>query len=70
MSMRGIAIQSTDGFIRISGLDYNERVSFYGVDAKALGSATAINGTASFTGQSGTVVIVKFGNESIKIAVE
>ena len=70
VSMRGIAIQSAGGFINISGLDNNETVSFYGIDGKALGSATAINGTTSFAAQSGSVVVAKIGKESIKIAVE
>ena len=67
---RGIAIQSAGGFINISGLDNNEKVSFYGIDGKALGSATAINGTTSFAAQSGSIVVAKIGKESIKIAVE
>ena len=67
---RGIAIQSAGGFINISGLDNNETVSFYGIDGKSLGSATAINGTTSFAAQSGSVVVAKIGKESIKIAVE
>ena len=70
VAMRGIAIQSAGGFITISGLDNNEMVRFYALDGKALGTATAINGTTSFTTQSGTVVVAKIGNESIKIAVE
>ena len=67
---RGIAIQSAGGFINISGLDNNEKVSFYGIDGKSLGSATAINGTTSFAAQSGSIVIAKIGKESIKIAVK
>ena len=67
---RGIAIQSAGGFINISGLDNNEKVSFYGIDGKALGSATAINGTTSFAAQSGSIVVAKIGKENIKIAVE
>ena len=67
---RGIAIQSAGGFITISGLNNNETVSFYGIDGKSLGSATAINGTTSFAAQSGSVVVAKIGKESIKIAVE
>ena len=67
---RGIAIQSAGGFINISGLDNNEKVSFYGIDGKALGSATAINGTTSFAAQSGSVVVSKIGKENIKIAVK
>ena len=70
VSMRGIAIQSAGGFINISGLDNNEEVSFYGIDGKSLGSATAINGTTSFAAQSGSVVVAKIGKESIKITVE
>ena len=70
VSRRGIAIQSADGFINISGLDNNETVSFYGIDGKALGTATAINGTTSFAAQSGSIVVAKIGKESIKIAVK
>ena len=67
---RGIAIQSAGGFINISGLDNNEKVSFYGIDGKALGSATAINGTTSFAAQSGSIVVAKIGKESIKVSVK
>ena len=70
VSMRGIAIQSAGGFVTISGLDNNETVSFYGIDGKSLGSATAINGTTSFAAQSGSIVVAKIGKESIKIAVK
>ena len=70
VSMRGIAIQSDGGFITISGLDNNETVSFYATDGKNLGFSTAINGTTFFTAQTGSVVIAKFGNESIKILVK
>ena len=70
VSMRGIAIQSAGGFITISGLDNNETVSFYGIDGKALGTTTAINGTTSFVAQSGSVVVAKIGKENIKIAVK
>ncbi|MDD7028664.1 MAG: leucine-rich repeat domain-containing protein [Prevotellaceae bacterium] len=70
VSMRGIAIQSAGGFINISGLNNNEKVSFYGIDGKSLGSATAINGTTSFAAQSGSIVVAKVGKENIKIAVK
>ena len=70
VTMRGIAIQSAGGFINISGLDNNEKVSFYGIDGKALGSAKSIDGNVSFSAKQGTVVIAKIGNESVKIAVE
>ena len=70
VSMRGIAIQSAGGLINISGLDNNEKVSFYGIDGKMLGSATAINGTTSFAAQSGSIVVAKIGKENVKIAVK
>ena len=70
VSMRGIAIQSAGGFINISGLDNNEKVRFYGIDGKSLGSATAINGTTSFAAQSGSIVVAKIGKKRKKIAVK
>ena len=67
---RGIVIQSAGGFITLSGLETNERVDFFTVDGVALGSATATNGTATFSATNGTIVIAKIGKESVKIAVE
>ena len=70
ISMRGIAIQSAGGFINISGLDNNEKVSFYALDGKTLGTAKSIDGSVSFSAKQGTVVVTKIGKESIKIVVE
>lgn len=67
---RGVVIQSAGGFITLSGLDTNERVDFYAIDGAALGSATATDGTATFSAKSGTIVVAKIGKESVKIAVE
>ena len=67
---RGIVIQSAGGFITLSGLDTNERVDFFTVDGVALGSATATDGTATFSATNGTIVIAKIGKESVKIALE
>ena len=67
---RGVVIQSAGGFITLSGLDTNERVEFFTVDGVALGSATATDGTATFSATSGTIVVAKIGKESVKIAVE
>ena len=67
---RGIVIQSAGGFITLSGLETNERVDFFAVDGAALGSATATDGTATFSATNGTIVIAKIGKESVKIAVE
>ena len=67
---RGVVIQSAGGFITLSGLDTNERVDFFTVDGIALGSATATDGTATFSATNGTIVVAKIGKESVKIAVE
>ena len=67
---RGVVIQSAAGFITISSLDSTEQVDFYASDGKALGSAKAIGGTATFAAQSGSVVVAKIGKESVKIAVK
>ena len=67
---RGVVIQSADGFITLSGLDTNERVDFFNINGAALGSATATDGTATFSATSDTIVVAKIGKESVKIAVE
>ena len=67
---RGVVIQSAGGFITLSGLNTNERVAFFAIDGAALGSATATDGTATFSAKSGTIVVAKIGKESVKIAVE
>ena len=67
---RGVVIQSAGGFITLSGLDTNERVDFFTVDGVALGSATATDGTTTFSAKSGTIVVAKIGKESVKIALE
>ena len=70
VSKRGIAIQTAAGFITISGLDDNEKVDFYTLNGTALGVARATNGVATFSAQSGSVLIVRIGNESLRIIVE
>ena len=70
VSMRGIAIQSAGGIVTISGLNNDETVSFYAIDGKTLGFSSAINGTTFFAAQSGSVVVAKIGNETIKILVK
>ena len=70
VSKRGIAIQTAAGFITISGLDDNEKVDFYTLNGTALGTARATNGVATFSAQSGSVLIVRIGNESLRIIVE
>ena len=68
--MRGIVATSANGFVTLSGLDANEQVIFYATDGKELGTVKAIDGTAQFAAQSGTIVVAKIGKESVKIAVK
>ena len=67
---RGVMASSANGFVTLSGLNTGEQVSFYTADGRELGTVKAIDGTADFAAQSGTVVIAKVGKESIKIAVK
>ena len=67
---RGVMASSANGFVTLSGLNTDEQVSFYATDGRELGTVKAIDGTAHFAAQSGTVVIAKIGKESLKIAVK
>ena len=70
VSMRGVAIQSSAGFLTITGLNNNERVEFYEVNGIALGAVNAIDGAVTFFAKSGSIVIAKIGKESVKIMVD
>ena len=60
---RGIIATSNDGIVTLSGLNNSEIVRFYTVDGKQIGTAKAINGTAS-QAVSESIVIAKIGNQS------
>jgi hypothetical protein len=65
---RGIIVQNNNDFITISGLNDNESVSLYNVSGVELGNTKATSGTATFNvNKADEVVIVKIGNESIKV---
>ena len=70
IAMRGIAVQTSDGLINISGLNDNERVSFFTIDGRYIGNATAFSGAVIFTAQPNSIVVAKIGKESIKIIVK
>lgn len=67
---RGVVVTAQGGIITISGLDERESVSLYTIDSKPIGTATAVNGTASLATSATGVVIAKIGGESIKIQVK
>ena len=70
LKSQDVVIKSAGGFITLSGLRTNDRVCFYSIDGKALGSTIATDGTATFSAASGTIVVAKIGMESVKIAVK
>lgn len=67
---RGVSLHLSNGTITLSGLNTNEIVIFYSTDGKELGAVKAIDGTAQFAAQSGSVVVAKIGVECVKIAVK
>ena len=66
---RGVVASAHDGIVSISGLDNGEVVKFYAVDGKLIDSSSAVDGTASCA-VSETMVIAKFGDNAIKVAVK
>ena len=66
---RGVVASAHDGIITLSGLDNGEVVKFYATDGKLVGSSSAVDGTASCA-VSDTMVIAKFGDNAIKVAVK
>ena len=66
---RGVVASAHDGIISLSGLDDGEVVKFFTADGKLIGSSSAVEGTASCA-VSETMVIAKFGDNAIKVAVK
>ena len=66
---RGVVASVHDGIVSISGLDNGEVVKFYAADGKLIGSSSAVDGTASCA-VSETMIIAKFGDNVIKVAVK
>ena len=65
---RGIVVSSDNGIISISGLDNNEKVSFYSTEGMVLGSQKAIDGRVNYAvGTAQKIIIVKIGDNSIKV---
>ena len=66
-----VLIQGNGGVLNISGVARDTEIVVYTVSGTEVARATATDGTATIsTGlQSGTIVIVKFGNKSVKIKI-
>ena len=67
--MRGVVVAADGGIVTVSGLNDGEKVEFYSVDGKLIGSQKANSGTVSIA-TSGSVVICKMGGASIKMLVK
>ena len=61
--------RTINSFIAVIVLLLIEVVKFYAADGKLIGSSSAVDGTASCA-VSETMVIAKFGDNAIKVAVK
>lgn len=64
-----LLVTSQNGRINVSGLTDGESVTFYTVDGKTVGTATANHGKATLH-TTERIVIAKVGDNSLKIAVK
>ena len=66
-----VLIQGNGGILTVSGVAKGTDVVVYTISGTEVARATATDGTATIsTGlQSGTIVVVKFGNKSIKVRI-
>ena len=64
-----VLVQVNGGILTVSGVVQNTEVVVYTIDGMEVDRAVASDGTATiYTGlQSGTIVVVKFGNKSVKV---
>ena len=69
---RPVIITSDKGFLRISGLSDNERVSVYSIDGKLVSSTLAHSNivTTDATMLKDGIAIIKIGDESFKVFVK
>ena len=66
-----VLIQGNGAVLSVSGLAKDTEVVVYTISGTEVARATATDGTATIsTGlQSGTIVVVKFGNKSVKVRI-
>lgn len=64
--MRGVVVSAEGGIVTLSGLQENERVTFYNVSGMKLGETRALNGQASISAPD-EVIIARIGTQSIKV---
>ena len=66
-----VLVQGNGGVLRVSGVAKDTEVVVYTISGTEVARAVATGGTATVsTGlQSGTIVVVKFGNKSVKVKI-
>ena len=66
-----VLVQGNGGVLSVSGVAKGTEIVIYTVSGTEVARATATEGTTTInTGlQSGTIVIVKFGNKSVKVRI-
>ena len=66
-----VLVQGNGGVLSVSGVAKDTEVTVYTISGTEVARATAADGTATIsTGlQSGTIVVVKFGNKSVKVRI-
>ena len=66
-----VLVQGNGGVLSVSGVAKGTDVVVYTISGTEVARSTATNGTATIsTGlQSGTIVVVKFGNKSVKVRI-
>ena len=64
--MRGVVVSTEGGIVTLSGLQENERVTFYNVSGMKIGETRALNGQASISAPD-EVIIAHIGTQSIKV---
>ena len=66
-----VLVQGNGGILTVSGVAKDTEVTVYTISGTEVARATAADGTATIsTGlQSGTIVVVKFGNKSVKVRI-
>ena len=66
-----VLVQGNGGILTVSGVVLNTEVVVYTIDGIEVDRAVVSDGTATiYTGlQSGTIVVVKFGNKSVKVRI-
>ena len=67
---RGILVLSAGGLVTIKGLAVGETITYYDLSGTKLGTAMASDGFVSFNATPGSIIIVRTGDTSLKIAVK